>query len=215
MLFLPEKIKKGGVAFSQKQTKLWLGNEGQTKLFTLFSYEDGSQQTDEIVINNKLLNRKLSIKSATETSFSPLILKPFGSQAEYEKRLKAESEFKSFLLAFPIFFSHGNQYVFDYLGLAKSKDTSAHVITTMIAGNYSVKIFIDAATYKLLKIEARYNQPKTPDQVLEEYFSDYQSQNGLDFARKVVITENGDLVEERNIVKADINPLLFKEVFKH
>jgi hypothetical protein len=56
-------------------------------------------------------------------------------------------------------------------------------------------------------MSASFADPKTGEEVEHKYFfSDYKEENGVNFAHKIIIHENGEIIEERDIKAIELNP---------
>ena len=99
--------------------------------------------------------------------------------------------------------------------MAKADDQSADILVTSIENNYRIKLYFDQKTHQLLLMSIKFTEPKTNEDIEQKYFfSDYKEVNGLSFAHKVIIHENGEIVEERDIKTIEINPKVESDFFE-
>lgn len=210
-----DKVKAGYVPEFETDQTLWGTSDGSYKISKLFKYADGAQQRTDLFLTAAGVKQRLYYKSAERSNFNQLIFKEPGDPAENEKLLRSETRLDAFVLAFPVFFISDQSLVFDYDGVVQSKDVSAHILKVNIDNIYNLKLYIDSVTHRLLKIEALFTEPKTKNEIRREYFySEYKPNNGFNFANKIVVRENGELIEERRIIKIAPDPTLPKNLFE-
>lgn len=208
------KLKEGVVPSYDYRTKLWIQNPNRIKLKMLFNYPGGASQLTETTAFEQAAQSSIKLKSVNDKGFSPFFLQEKGDPKKNEEVLLQKTKYEAFTIGFPIFLFADEDLNFEYLGTAKSGDQNAHVLATSIAGVYRIKLFFDQKTRQLLLMSADFTEPKTGEEIQQKYFfSDYREENGINFAHKVIVHENGEIVEERDIKAIELNPELQADFF--
>ena len=126
-----------------------------------------------------------------------------------------KAKYEAFSFSFPVLLFFNEDLNFEYSGVAKSGDQTADVLETSTAEGYKVKLFFDQETRLLLLMTAGFVEPKTGEQIEHKYFfSDYKEENGVNFAHKVIVHENGEIIEERDVKAIELNSKLESNFFK-
>lgn len=208
-------LKKGYISSFEYKTELWLQSPTLVKLKTLTDYSGGSFELRERTNIDEKLGLSIKVKYPGGDRFIPFGLQIPGNQKRNEEIQLNEVKYESFCLSFPIYLFPNQNLKFDYLGLAKSDEQMADVIATTIADTYKINMFFDQKTHRLLLMNAKFIDPKSAEEIEHKYFfSDYKESNGVTFAHKVVIHENGEIIEERIIKQIKLNPQLDADFFK-
>lgn len=209
------KLKPGIIPSYEYKTELWIKNPEMMKLKTLTTYPGGAAQLTEKKISGQTIQNSIKIKDPNDTGFSPILLQERGDPKRNEEISLQKARYEAFILSFPVFLFSGEDFTFDYAGVAKSGNQKADVVTTSIADSYQIKLFFDQETHRLLLVNAKFVDPKTNEDIEHKYFfSDYREENGITFAHKVIIHENGEIIEERDIKKIELNPSVEDDFFE-
>lgn len=209
------KLKPGMISSYEYRIELWVQKPDGIKLKTLTNYPGGDSQLTENTVFGQVIRNSIKIKGSSDKGFSPILLKERGDPKRNEEILLQKTKYEAFSLGFPVFLFPSEKLSFEYLGVAKSGDQNADVLATSIADNYKIKLFFDQKTRRLLLMSARFVEPKTGEEIEHKYFfSDYKEENGINFAHKVMIHENGEIIEERDIKKVELNPKLESKFFE-
>lgn len=209
------KQAEGGVPSYELATKLWFQKPNRINIKTLYNYPNGQSQLTEIMVFEQAVTNSSKIKLPDDPGFIPIFIQEKGDPKRNEEILLQKTKYEAFGLGFPIFFYSSEDLKFVYLGVAKSGEQSADVVGTTIDNNYKIKLFFDQKTSQLLLIDAEFVDAKSGERLEQKYFfSEYKQENGISFAHKVVIHENGEIVEERVIKKIELNPKLEADFFE-
>jgi len=210
-----EKLKPGIIPSYEYKTELWVQKPNRIKLKTLTNYPGGSSQLTEKTIFEQTAKTSTMVKNPSDNGFSPFILQERGDPKRNEEILLQKVKYEAFSLSFPIFLFSDENLSFEYLGVAKSGEQNADILATSIADNYKIKLFFDQKTRQLLLMSTRFVEPKTGEEIEHKYFfSEYKEENGINFAHKVIIHENGEIIEERDIKRIELNPKLESNFFE-
>jgi len=95
---------------------------------------------------------------------------------------------------------------FSYVGTAESKDGKAEVLELAAPNKTTYRLFFDAKTYLLLMMTETRTSEQNKTFEKKYFYSDYQEKEGLLFATKIVVENNGVVVEERTIKDLKVNP---------
>ena len=210
-----EKLKPGIVPSYEYKTKLWVQTPNQIKLKTLTNYPEGSSQLTEKTASEQNIKTSIKLKGPRDSNFSTFFFQEPGDPKRNEHLLLQKTRYEAFCLSFPIFLTFNDELDFQYLGVAKAGDQAADVLATSIENNYKIKLYFDRKTHQLLLMNIKFIEPKTSEEIEQKYFfSDYKEENGVSFAHKVIIHENGEIIEERDIKAIEINPKLDANFFE-
>lgn len=210
-----EKLKPGIIPSYEYVTKLWIEKPNQIKSETLTNYPNGAFQLTEKTASGQSAQTSIKAKNPGDKGFSPLFLREPGDPKRNKEILLNTLKYDAFCLSFPLSLFPSENLNFEYSGVAKSGDQTADVLETSVADTYKIKLFFDQKTSQLLLMSAKFNEPKTGEEIERKYFfSDYKVENGINFAHKVIIHENGEIIEERDIKKVELNPKLESKFFE-
>lgn len=209
-----EKVAKGNVPSFEFGKKLWVRRLDRVKIKTLITYPDGQLELQELTILDKVAAKSSKIKLRGEPGFSAISITEKGDPKRNEEILLQKTTYEAFGIGFPVFFYSGAELDFVYLGVAKAGEQRADVLGTALAGDYKIKLFFEQGTSQLLMMIADFVDAKTEESIEHKYFfSDYREESGINFAHKIVVHENGEIVEERSIKKIELNPKLEADFF--
>lgn len=210
-----DKLKPGIVPSYEYGTKLWIQTPNAIRLKTLIKYPDLSAQFNEKLLFDNQIKNSIKVKSPSDSGFVSIMFQERGDPKQNEQILLQKTKYEAFCLIFPIFLSSGEKLSFDYLGIAKAGDQSADVLATTFTENYKIKLYFDQKTHQLLLMNVKFVEPKTSEKTNQDYFfSDYKEENNVSFAHKVIIHENGEIIEERDIKAIQVNPKLETDFFE-
>lgn len=208
-----EKIGKGYVVGYKYQSKMWLEYPDKIKLKTLIDYPDNSQQLSELTLNAQNLSNRIKVKSNGE-GFVELTRQKQGDPQKIKEQDILKLKYTAFSTAFPIFLKFDDKLKFNFAGVAKAGEQKADVIETTLADSSKIKLFFDQKTRLLLMMTSQFFDEQLKSQVEQKFFySDYREEGGLLFAHKIVIQENGAVVEERQIKVIMLNQSLKPDFF--
>ncbi|HEX8637366.1 MAG TPA: hypothetical protein VF692_04840, partial [Pyrinomonadaceae bacterium] len=160
------------------------------------------------------VQNSIKVKGPGDNGFQSILLRERGDPKRNEQILLQKTKYEAFSLGFPVLLFSGDELNFEYAGVARSGDQNADVLTTSVADSYRIKLFFDQKSRQLLLMSARFLEPKTGEEIEHKYFfSDYKKENGINFAHKIIIHENGEIIEERDIKAVEINPKLESNFF--
>jgi hypothetical protein len=201
------KLKPGIIPSYEYRTKLWMQKPNGIKLKTLTNYPGGDSQLTEDTIFGQAIQKSIKVKGPSDNGFSPVLLQERGDAKRNEQILLQKTKYEAFSRSFPVLLFSNEELSFEYSGVAKSGNQNADVLATSIADIYKIKLFFDQKTHQLLLMSASFADPKTGEEVEHKYFfSDYKEENGVNFAHKIIIHENGEIIEERDIKAIELNP---------
>jgi hypothetical protein len=207
-------LKPGIIPYFDYKTELWVQKPDGIKLKTLTDYSQGSFELTERVAFEQKVGLSIKLKNPGADDFIPIYLQEPGDPKRNEEIRLNKVKYETFCLSFPIYLFPSQDLTFEYLGVAKSGEQKADVLSTSIAETYQIKLFFDQQTHQLLLMSAKFTDPKTEEEIEHKYFfSDYREKNGINFAHKIIIHENGEIVEEREIKRIEINPKLKANFF--
>lgn len=96
---------------------------------------------------------------------------------------------------------------FRYVGSAESNGTKADVLETTSPTATVFRLFFDQQTHLLLLMSEKWVGGASKKEHERKYFfSDYRKEDGLLAAHKIVVEENGEVVEERVVKRLQVNP---------
>lgn len=209
-----EKIKPGIISSYDYGTKLWVQNSYSIKLKKMITYPGNSLQITENTVSDQAVQTNTKVKGPDDSGFFPVMVREKGDPKQNERNLLQKTKYEAFSLSFPIYFFSGEDLSFDYVGVAKSSTQNADVLATSIGENYKINLFFDQKTNLLLMMSAKFIDPKSGEATEHKYFfSDYKEENGINFPHKIVIQENGEVIEERDIKKIELNPKIESDFF--
>lgn len=209
-----EKIKPGIVPSYDFGMKLWVQNSNSIKLKKMITYPGNSLQMTENTVANQSVRTNTQVKGPEDNGFFPVMIREKGDPKQNEINLLQKTKYEAFSLSFPVYLFFCEDLSFDYLGVAKSGEQNADILATSIGENYKIKLFFDQKTNLLLMMSAKYIDSKSGEEIEQKYFfSDYNEKNGVKFAHKIIIQENGEVIEERDIKKIEVNPKIETDFF--
>jgi len=209
-----KKLKPGIIPSYEYRTKLWIQKPDGIKMKTLTNYPGGDSQLTENTVFKQTVVASIKVKGSNDNGFSEAFLQEPGDSKQNEERLLKKVKYEAFSLGFPVLLFSNEELNFEYSGVAKSGDQNADVLTTSIAAIYKIKLFFDQKNRQLLLMSAKFVEPKTGEEIEHKYFfSDYKQVNGVNFAHKIIIHENGEIIEERDIKAIELNPKLESNFF--
>lgn len=210
-----EKLKPGIIPSYEYGTKLWLQTPNAIKLKNLTEYPEGSFQLTEKLAFDDQIKNSIKIKGINETGFVPIMLAERGDPKKNEQILLEKTKYEAFCLSFPVLLSSNENLSFEYVGVVTSGDRKADVLATSFIDNYKIRLYFDQITHQLLLMSVKFIEPKTSEEITQKhFFSDYKEVNGINFAHKIIIHENGEIIEERDIKVIEINPKLEPNFFE-
>lgn len=115
----------------------------------------------------------------------------------------------AFTILFPVIFDSSWHPVskFKYVGVAESNGTKADVIETTSPTATVYRLFFDQQTHLLLLMSEKWVSGASKKEHERKYFfSDYKKEDGLLAAHKIVVEQNGEVVEERVVKRLQVNP---------
>lgn len=138
------------------------------------------------------------------------------SQLESDQKKIATHKDYAFTIIFPATFDSSWYPVsgFKYVGTAESNGTKADVIETTSPGATVYRLFFDQQTHLLLLLSEKWvNKASKKERERKHFFSDYRKADGLLAAHKIVVEENGEVVEERVVKRLQVNPRFGEDFF--
>lgn len=208
-----ERKNKGYVDFTY-QAKLWFEYFPKIKFKRLASYPKNQQELFERILNSDDYSERKSIKT-DDQGFSELAFTPNGDPKKIKEQNVANLKYVAFTSIFPILFKFEDNLKFSYVGVAKSKNQEANVIETGLSDQYKIKIFFDSKTnLPIMLIADFYDEILKKDIEQKFFYSDFKEENQLFYAHKIIIQENNEVVEEREIKTVTLNPDLKSDFFE-
>ena len=134
-----------------------------------------------------------------------------------KKILQADLRYSVFLLVFPITLD-SSWYMplkFRFVGVAESdKDGRANVIEAVSQGKTTYRLFFDVEMHLLRLMTQTWETKDKKRHERKYFFSDYKKKNDLLVATKVVVQQEGQVLEEREIKDLEVNPKFEPDWFK-
>lgn len=189
---LPNKIKKK--EFIDYQTN-------QTNEHSVLNGEAFSKKLDAIS-NGRVMNINLQSNQNKETQKQNNI-----------SQLKSQV----FTSIFPIILntSFYEPLEFNYIGIAESKDGKADVIETTAASGTKYQLFFDQQTNLLLMMTQSWTGKTSGKKYEKKYFySDYREVDGLNAPHKIVVQQDGAVIEESQLKTLKVNPKFTADFFE-
>ena len=122
----------------------------------------------------------------------------------------------AFTIIFPVIFDSSWHPVsgFKHVGIAESNGTKADVIETTSPTGMVFRLFFDEQAHRLLLLSEKWvSEASKKERERTHFFSDYRKADGLLAAHKIVVEENGEVVEERVIKRLQLNPAFGEDFF--
>lgn len=132
-----------------------------------------------------------------------------------QQKIDANKDY-AFTILFPVIFDSSWYPVsgFKYVGVAESNGTKADVIETTSPSPTVYRLFFDQQTHLLLLMSEKWvSGTSKKERERRHFFSDYKKADGLLAAHKIVVEENGEVVEERVIKRLQVNPSFGDDFF--
>ena len=193
------RIKQGKVPRYSLSRKWLYASSNKFEVKNHYRYETRGENIGIQSLNGAEYTVKSSYKDADMVAFKESIR---NDSAEVQRRFMQELRYHAFGLFFPLLLDFDKEMKFSYVGTAKSGDQTADVIQTKLDGIYDIQLFFDQKTHKLLLVVSKFVNERWKDEIEQKFFfSDYQTVDGFNFAQKIVIQENGEVMEERKIQK--------------
>ena len=208
------KISSGVIPSFEFKSKLWQQRNDGIRIRKLITYPGNSLELSEKIFFAQKLKTSIKIKSPTDAGFVAAGFTEPGDAKQNEENAIKKLRYEAFCLGFPVFLFSSENLVFDYVGVAKSGEQKTDVISTSLADIYKIRLFFDQKTHQLLLMTANFTDPKTKEEIEHKYFfSDYEQVNGVTCAHKIIMHENGEIVEERDIKQIELNPKVETDFF--
>ncbi|HLM58837.1 MAG TPA: hypothetical protein VK422_22225 [Pyrinomonadaceae bacterium] len=170
-----------------------------------------NQEISEWVINgDRVSSRSDVLVDGTPVNF---IIK---SQFDSDQKKIATHKNYVFTILFPVIFDSSWYPVsgFRHVGIAEANGTKADVIETTSPTAAVYRLFFDQQTHLLLLLSEKWvSEASKKERERKHFFSDYRKADGLLAAHKIVVEENGEVVEERVIKRLQINPAFGENFF--
>ncbi len=204
--YRPTKEKKSkGYVDSKYQASLWFEDSPQIRMKILATYPNNHQELIERIFSNGAFSESNKIKS-DDRGFTEMTLVPNGDLQKINAEKISKLRFGAFTSVFPILYKFDDNSKFTFAGVAKAGEQKADVVETTI-DNHKVKLFLDNETHLLLLMSAIFYDDILKKEIEQRFFySDYKEENGLLYANKVIVQENGEVVEERSVRLVTPNP---------
>lgn len=132
-----------------------------------------------------------------------------------QKKIATHKDY-AFTILFPVIFDSSWYPVsgFKYVGAAESNGTKADVIETTSPTATVYRLFFDQQTRLLLLMSEKWVSGASKKEHERKYFfSEYKKEDGLLAAHKIVVEQNGEVVEERVIKRLQVNPAFGEDFF--
>lgn len=200
-----ERISKGYVDYKY-QAKLWFEDSPKIKLKILATYPNSQQELIERIFSNEDFSETNRVK-IDDRGFTEMTLVPKGDAQKIKEEKISRLKFGTFSTIFPILLKFDSSLKFKFVGVAKAGEQKADVIETTIAKTYKIKLFLDKETHLLLLMTANFYDEILKKEIEQKFFySDFKEENGLLYAHKIIVQENGEVIEERVIKLVTPNP---------
>lgn len=202
-----ERKSKGYVDYKY-QAKLWFEDSPKVRLKILAAYPNSQQELIERIFNNEDFSETNRVK-IDDRGFTEMTLIPKGDAQKIKEEKISKIKFDTFSTIFPILFKFDNGLKFKFVGVANAGEQKADVVETTVAGTHKVKLFLDKETHLLLLMTANFYDEIQKKEIEQKFFySDFKEENGLLYAHKIIVQENGEAIEERVIKLITPNPEL-------
>lgn len=186
---------------------IWFADSNKFRLEKLYKYQNGGQNRHNYVFRKGVLESKHEYKQNGTAQFIEMKVKPGGDPKLAAQHDIGNLKYEVFGLYFPIFYQFDDKMKFKFVGVARSGYDKANVLESKFDERILIRLFFDQKKYHLLLMIAKFREPITNESKEQKFFfSEYKNQNGINFAHKVIIQENGEVVEERIIERLNINP---------
>ncbi len=198
-----------GYTYTSK-SKLWLEFPDKVKYKSLSDNRSNKQQgLTEQTFNGSRLSERNGVKFDDSAGFSEIesIPNPNSEIAgKVEKQRIPKFKYKVFSNSFQFILNFGDDSKFNWVGVAKASEQKADVIETALSDTYKIKLFFDQNSHLLLMTTVKfYDEVQEKDFEQKFFYSDYKEENGLLYAHKIIVQENGEVVEERAIKILNLN----------
>lgn len=134
---------------------------------------------------------------------------------DQQKKIATHKDY-AFTILFPVIFDASWHPVsgFKYVGVAESNGTKADVVETTSPTATVYRLFFDQQTHLLLLMSEKWvGGASRKEHERKYFFSDYRKEDGLLAAHKIVVEENGEVVEERVVKRLQVNPPFGEDFF--
>lgn len=195
-----EKRIKQGKLPRYSLSRQWLfANSNKFEVKNHYRYESKSENMGIQSLDGTTYNAKSSYKDADAVLFKESFNR---DTDEIRLRFMKELRYDAFIICFPLLLDFDKEMKFNYVGVAKAGDQTADVIETKLDGIYDIQLFFDNKTHKLLLMVSKFVRERWNENIEHKFFfSDYETVDGFDFAHKIVIQENGEVMQEIKIKK--------------
>jgi hypothetical protein len=193
------RIKQGKVPRYSLSREWLYANSNKFEVKNHYRYESKSENLGIQSLDGAAYNAKSSYKDANAVGFKESENR---DSEEVRLRFMRELRYDAFSVFFPLLLDFDKEMKFSYLGVAKSGEQTADVIGTKLDGIYDIQLFFDKKTHKLILMVSKFFRERWKENIEHKFFfSDYETEDGFNFAHKIVIQENGEVMEERKIQK--------------
>lgn len=170
-----------------------------------------NQEISDWVINGD----RVSARSDVLVDGKPVNFAVNSGRESEQTKIAAHKNY-AFTILFPVIFDSSWYPVsgFRHVGVAESNGTKADVIETTSPGATVYRLFFDQQTHLLLLLSEKWvGGASKKERERKHFFSDYRRADGLLAAHKIVVEENGEVVEERVIKRLQVNPAFGEDFF--
>lgn len=170
-----------------------------------------NQEISDWVINGD----RMSERSDVLVDGKPVNVAVNSMRDSDQKKIARHKDY-AFTILFPAIFDSSWHPVsgFKYVGTAESNGTKADVIETTSPTAAVYRLFFDQQTHLLLLMSERWvGGASRKEHERKYFFSDYKKEDGLLAAHKIVVEENGEVVEQRVIKRLQVNPAFGEDFF--
>ncbi len=205
--------KAKGYVDSKYQTNLWFEDGPKIRLKVLATYTNNQQELIERIFSNEDFSETNKVKTDGR-GFTDMTFVPDGDLQKIKSNNISKLKFATFSTIFPILLRFDSISNFKFAGVAKTSEQKADVIETNLAGTHKIKLFFDKETHLLLLMTATFYDDILKKEIEQKlFYSDFREENGLLYAHKVIVQENGEVIEERLFKLVTPNPTIKPDHF--
>jgi hypothetical protein len=214
---LPERALKARPQFRNKKFQETFDEELAISLPDKIRYKINADHTFNQEISEWIVNgNRSSQKTDVLVDGKPINAIFSSANPKSEQEQIAQRKNSAFLTAFPITLDYSlySPTEFRYIGVAEVKDVKTDVIDTTLSNGSTYRFFFDQQTHLLLlMIETRTDKETNKEVQRKYFFSDYRREEGLLVAHKIVTEENGEVIQETQIKRLQVNPTFKPDYF--